>query len=173
MLVEAPVFGGQRRLDQMIGEILDLQDVVVLDPAAADIIAVAIEERDREFGFFQPVVVGGFLKRRDGERQHQHKAGGADGRALGADFDHRPPPAGDVEAVHERGIAFVLLGHPAPGLEHRAVDTRVGFEHETPEPLPPALAIGVTFCQTGTSMTTTARSRRPTGLWARRARAKI
>ena len=152
VLVEAPVFRGERRLDQMVGKVVDLEHVVVLDAAAADGVAVAVEERDRELGFFQPVVVGGFLEGGNRERQHQHQAGRADGCPLGGDFDAHPPPAGDVEAVHEGGIALVQLGQPAPGLEQGAVDARVGIEHEPPKPRLPALAIGVALYQTGTSL---------------------
>src|SRR2546423_524941 len=60
MLVEAAVFGGKGCLDQVVREILKRDRIVVLDAAAADRIAVAIEERHREIRLFQPVLVGGF-----------------------------------------------------------------------------------------------------------------
>ena len=48
MVVKAAILGGERRLDQIVRKILQRNRVVVLDAAAADRIAVAIEERDRE-----------------------------------------------------------------------------------------------------------------------------
>src|SRR6266478_5885660 len=44
MLVEAAVFGRERRLDQRVGEIRQWDGIVVLDAAAADLVAVAVEE---------------------------------------------------------------------------------------------------------------------------------
>ena len=64
MLVEAPVLGRERRLDQRIGELRQRDRIVVLDAAAADLVAVAVEERHRELGLLQPVVVGGLAERR-------------------------------------------------------------------------------------------------------------
>src|SRR6202040_983059 len=48
MVVEAAVLGGERRLDQIVRKILQRYGIIVLDAAAADRIAVAIEERHRE-----------------------------------------------------------------------------------------------------------------------------
>jgi len=152
MIVEAPVFGRERCLDQMIGEILDLQGVIMLDAAAADDVAVAVEERDRELRLLQPVVVAGVVECRHRERQHEDQAGRPDGRPLGGDFDQPPPPAGHVEAIHEGGVALVDIGQPASGLEQRAIDARVRCEQDMPEPLPPAWASGVALCQTNTSL---------------------
>ena len=45
MLVEAAIFRGQRRLDQMVGEILERDRIVVADAAAADLVAVAAAMR--------------------------------------------------------------------------------------------------------------------------------
>ena len=78
MVVEAAVLGGERRLDQIVRKILERDRVVVLDAAAADRVAVAVEERHREIGFLQPVVVGGLAKRRHRQRQHQDQAAEAD-----------------------------------------------------------------------------------------------
>ena len=49
MLVEAPVLGRERRLDEVVGEFLELVGIVVPDAAAADLLAVAVEEGDGEF----------------------------------------------------------------------------------------------------------------------------
>ena len=118
MLVEAPVLGGQHRLDQVVGELVERHGVVVPDAARADLVAVAVEEGDRELGFLQPVVVGGLAEGRDRERQHQDQPAGAERQPLRDRLDQVPaPPAGDVEAVHEGGEALVKLAPPgaAPG----------------------------------------------------------
>jgi len=72
MFVEPPVFGGERRLDEMVGELVERDRVIVADAARAHFIAVAVEEGDRELGLLQPIVVGGFTEGRDRERQ-QHQ----------------------------------------------------------------------------------------------------
>src|SRR3954454_18152370 len=48
VVVKAPILSGKRRLDQVVRKILERNRVIVLDAAAADRIAVAIEERDGE-----------------------------------------------------------------------------------------------------------------------------
>ena len=104
MVVEAAVLGGQRRLDQIVRKILQRNRIIVLDAAAADRIAVAVEKRHREIGFLQPVVVGGFAKRRHRQCQHQQQAAEPEGGGFGQRFDEYPAlPAADIEAVHEGG----------------------------------------------------------------------
>ncbi len=88
MLVEAPVFGREHRLDQVIGELLERNGVVVLDAARAHLVAVAVEDGHRELRLLQPVVVGGFLEGGERQRQHQDEAGGAERRA----FRRSAPP---------------------------------------------------------------------------------
>ena len=87
MLVEAPVFGRERRLDQVIGKVLERDGVVVLDAARADLVAVAVEEGDGELGLLQPVLVGGFAERRDRERQHDDQPAEAERGAFGQRLD--------------------------------------------------------------------------------------
>ena len=48
VLEEAPVLGGERRLDDGVGDVLERHRVVVQDAALADLVAVLIEELDRE-----------------------------------------------------------------------------------------------------------------------------
>ena len=74
MLVEAAVFGRERRLDQRVGELLERDRIVVLDAAAADFVAEAVEEGHRQLGLLQPVVVGGLAERRLRQRQHHDEA---------------------------------------------------------------------------------------------------
>ena len=44
VLEEAPVLGGQRRLDQVIGQLFERHGVVVQNAALADLVAVAVEK---------------------------------------------------------------------------------------------------------------------------------
>src|SRR6516165_4991110 len=69
MLVEPPVLSGERRLDQVVGELVERDCVIVADAARAQFIAIAVEEGDGELGLLQPIVVGGFTEGRDRERQ--------------------------------------------------------------------------------------------------------
>ena len=101
VLVETPVFGREHGLDQVIGKLVERDRVVVLDPARANLIAVAIEEGHRQFGFFQPVIVRGFTECRHRQRQHHDQADSAERCAFRHDFIEAAPPAGDVEAIHE------------------------------------------------------------------------
>ena len=144
MLVEAAVFGGERRLDQRVGEIRQRNGIVVLDAAAADFVAVAVEERHRELGLLQPVVVGGFAEGGQRQRQHQDEAAGAHGGRLRHRLDENPaPPAADVEAVHEHGEPLPDLARPAPGLEDEIVEAGVGIQQEAPELGLPLLLLGI------------------------------
>ena len=113
MLVEAPVLGREHRLDQVVGKLVERDRIVVPDAAGADLVAVAVEEGDRELGLLQPVVVGGLA-----ERRAPPAPASAPGRRRRA---WRPPtavstspapPAGDVEAVHEGGEPLVDLAQP-------------------------------------------------------------
>ena len=134
MLVEAPVLGRERRLDQHVGKLRQRDRIVVLDAAAADLVAVAVEERHRELGLLQPVVVGGLAERRQRERQQHDHAAGAHRGALRQGLDEHPaPPAADVEAVHEHGEPLPDLARPAPGLEQGVVEARVEIQQEPPE----------------------------------------
>ena len=134
MIVEAAVLGGERRLDQVVRKILQRNRIIVLDAAAADRIAVAVEKRHREIGFLQPVVVGGFAKRRHRQRQHQDQAAEPEGRGFGQRFDEHPAlPAPDIEAVHEGGEPLIEFARAFAGREQRGVDARIEVQHEMPE----------------------------------------
>ena len=138
MIVEAAVFGGERGLDQIVRKILQRNRIIVLDAAAADRIAVAVEERHREIGFLQPVVVGGFAKRRHRQRQHQDQTAESDGGGFRQRLDEDPAlPAADIEAVHEGREALIEFARALAGREQRGVDARIEVQHEMPELLLP------------------------------------
>ena len=115
MVIEAAVFGGQRRLDQVVRKIFQRDRIVVLDAAVADRVAVAVEEGDGEIGFLQPVVVGGFAKRRQRQRQHQDQAAEPDGGGFRQRLDEDPAlPASDIESIHEGRVALIEFARRRP-----------------------------------------------------------
>ena len=131
MVVEAAVFGGERRLDQHVRKIFQRDRVVVLDAAVADRIAVSVEEADREVGFLQPVVVGGLAEGGDRERQHQHGAAEAQRGGFRERLDDDPAlPAADIEAVHEGRVALIELAQALGGREQRGIDARIHIQHQ-------------------------------------------
>ena len=95
MLVEAPVLGRERRLDQVIRIVLQRNRIVVPDAARSDLVAEAVEEGDREFGLLQPVLVRGFAERRDRERQRDDESADAERRRFrrGSTSAQRRQPA--------------------------------------------------------------------------------
>ena len=113
MIEEAAVLGGEHRLDDMVGHLVDRHGVALDDAALADLVAVAVEEGDGEIALVAPVA-GGLLEGRHGERQHDDRAGGAERKALAGEFDNAAPPAGDAEAAEEDGQVFPGLGSLKP-----------------------------------------------------------
>ena len=129
MLVEAPVLGGEHRLDQMIGQLVERDRMAVLDAAAADLVAVAVEEGHRELGLLQPVLVGGLAERRAGERQHQHEAAEAHGGHFRQRLDDEPaPPSRDMEAVHDVAVTLERLARQPEAAEQPEVEAGVEIE---------------------------------------------
>ena len=142
MVVEAAVLGGERRLDQIVRKILQRDRIIVLDAAAADRVAVAVEKRHREIGFLQPVVVGGFAKRRHRQRQHQDQAAEPDGGGFRQRFDEDPAlPAADIEAVHEGREPLIEFARALAGGEQRGVDARIEIQHPVPDLLLPVVVV--------------------------------
>src|ERR1700722_13139904 len=126
MVVEAAVFGRQRRLDQIVRKIFQRDRVVMLDAAAADRIAVAVEEGHREIGFLQPVVIGGLPEGGDREREQKYKASQSDAGGFRKRLDEHPTlPAADIKAVHERREALIELARALARGEQAGVDAGV------------------------------------------------
>ena len=135
MLVEAPVLGGEHRLDQVIGQLVERDRMAVLDAAAADLVAVAVEEGHRELGLLQPVLVGGLAERRAGERQHQHEAAEAHGGHFRQRLDDEPPPPSrDMEAVHDVAVALECLARQAEAAEQPEVEAGIEVEQGILDP---------------------------------------
>ena len=139
MLVEAPILGGEHRLDQVVGVFLERDRIVVANAARPDLVTVAVEEGDGELRFLQPVVVGGLVEGRDRQCQHQDQAAGAQRCDFREEFDGQAPPPGNMETVHEGGEPLVILPQPGSGMEHRRIQPRIQVEQEPPEPRPPVV----------------------------------
>ena len=84
---EAPILGGEHRLDEMVGQFVERDRVVVLDAAPPDFDAVTIEERHRQVRALQPILVAGVPERRQRQREGENQADEADVEALAGDVD--------------------------------------------------------------------------------------
>ena len=67
MLVKAPILGGEHRFDDIIGILIDRHGVVVADAAPPHFHPIAVEKCDCEILLLQPIFVGDFAKRRQGQ----------------------------------------------------------------------------------------------------------
>ncbi len=111
----------------------------MLDPAAADLVAVAVEKDYRKLGFFQPVVVGRLPECRNRKGEGHQQPAGAKGGEFGQGLHHQPAaPPRHVETIHE--VAEPLEGlarHPAAA-KQSGIEARVEIKQIGPEALPPA-----------------------------------
>src|SRR5215831_20519468 len=138
MIVEPPVLGREHRLDQMIRKIRERDRARMLDPAAADLIAVTVEKDHRELGLFQPILVGRLAECRNREREGHQEPTGAKGGELGQRLNHHPaaPPC-HVETIHKVAEPFERLAcHPAAA-KQSGIEAGIEFEQIGPEALPP------------------------------------
>ena len=78
MVVEAPVLGGERRLDEIVGQLVERIGIVGADAAAADLVAVAVEEDDRDVLGLVELARRRGIEGRQRQRRHQHRADGAE-----------------------------------------------------------------------------------------------
>ena len=104
VLEEAPILGGERRLDEMIGQISSSGDgVVVQDAALADLVAVLVQEFDARTCRSLMLVLVELRQRRDGECS----------RATNR------PPAPSVSAFRDqpRCMSSLPAGQPEAGEE--------------------------------------------------------
>src|SRR5215831_8294229 len=138
MIVEPPVLGREHRLDQMIRKIRERDRARMLDPAAADLIAVTVEKDHRELGLFQPILVGRLAECRNREREGHQEPTGAKGGELGQRLNHHPaaPPC-HVETIHKVAEPFERLAcHPAAA-KQSGIEAGIEIEQIGPEALPP------------------------------------
>ena len=125
MLEEAPVLGGQRRLDHVVGDVLERDGIVVQDAALADLAAVAVEELDRILAGVERLVLVDLQERRQRQRIHEHKAAGTERQRLRAQFIRHPFPAAQAEAGKEARGRVIALLQPLPGRGETRIDPRI------------------------------------------------
>ena len=79
----------------------------MLDAAIADLVAVAVEERDGELGFFQPVLVE--VSRKEGNGAASASASGCRCECCGfrQRFHDQPAPPAGGAPVHEGGEPLI------------------------------------------------------------------
>ena len=118
VLEEAPVLGGERGLDHRIGDVVERHGVVVQDAALADLVAVLIEEFDGELAGEELALVE-LMERRNGEREHDDEAAGAERQGLGRGLVEQALPAGELEAGEKAGAGIPAVAHRRPGLRER------------------------------------------------------
>ncbi len=99
---EAPILGGENRLDEMVGQFVERDRVVMLDAAPPDFGAIAIEERHRQIRALQPVLVAGVPERRLRQREGENQADDADVEALARELDREFSQPGQAKAVGKR-----------------------------------------------------------------------
>jgi hypothetical protein len=124
MLEEAPVLGGERRLDEVVGIVLELDGIVVPDAPAADLLPVAVEKGDRELLGLQPVVRG-LAKGGQGEPEHDDAPRHAERQRLAGEVEHALLCAAHGEPVEPLGIGLPGRGQAAAAVEEGGVEPRV------------------------------------------------
>jgi hypothetical protein len=126
--------GGQRRLDQVVGHLLQRHRVVVQDAALADLVAVPVEELDGVFARGDAVLVE-LHERRHRQHVEHHQAAGAQREGFRYTLVHEALPAGQPEAGKKAGHAGPAVLHGVSRLGQRGIDPRI-----EPEPIDQALA---------------------------------
>ena len=72
----------------------------MLDSAAADDLAIAVDKGDGEIFFLQPIVVERVVKGGDRHEQGENAAGNSDIGPFAEELDAETPPTGHMEPVH-------------------------------------------------------------------------
>src|SRR5581483_4684497 len=118
------VLGGERGLDEVVGDLLQRHRIVVQDAALADLDAVAVEEFDRILALIDAVlveVVDG------GDRQYveQGEATRAQRQRLADRLVGEPAPAREPKAGKEARQRIPAVLHRLPGRRQRGIDPGV------------------------------------------------
>ena len=94
MIEEAAVLGGEHRLDQVVGHLVERHGVALLDAALADLVAVAVEEGDGEVALWRASRRAVSPGRRGAPAPSISTAPPVPSvSAVAEDLDHRPPEA--------------------------------------------------------------------------------
>ncbi len=115
MLEEAPVLGGERRLDHLVGNFVERHSVVVQDAALADLVAVLVEEFDGELPGEELALVE-LVEGRNGEREHDYEAAGAERQPFRGRLVEQALPTGELEAGEKARAGIPDIAKPRPCL---------------------------------------------------------
>ena len=138
MLEEAPVLGGERRLDQIVREFFERHRIVAQQSALADLIAEAIVEGDA-------VLVGqvhlalGDVEGGQREGEHDEQAAGAERQSLAGKLVEAAEEAFDLEAAEEGRVGAPPILEADPGAIEARIDR--GIDREPIDQLAFAIAL--------------------------------
>src|SRR6476660_8460564 len=138
MLEEAPVFGGECRLDQVVGKLIERNGVVAQESALADLVAEAIVEGDAIF-VRQVHLALSELEGRNGESNKHEQGTRSECQSLAGEVVDDANDASRFKAPEEAGIGAppVLESDPS------AIKTRIysRIDREPIDQLAPAIAL--------------------------------
>ena len=121
MLEEAAVLGREHRLDEDVRHLVDRHGRRAQDAAAADLLAVAVEEQDGVVGFLRQAVRR-HLHRRLGQRQEQDEAGEAERQRLAGELEEDAVEAPGAELARQDRDGFPPRREGVEGTPEAGVD---------------------------------------------------
>ena len=131
MVEEAAILGGQHRLDEMVGQFVEGDRVVVLDAAPADLHAVAIEKGDGEILALQPILVAGLAKRRQRQGQDDDQSRQAEVQAFAQPVDDELARPGKMQAIGNGRRRLQRADRSALGVVERRIHPGVEREQRS------------------------------------------
>src|SRR5690606_2893056 len=127
MLEEAAVLGGEHRVDDVRRHLVDRHRIALDDAALADLVAVAVEEGDRELALAAPVA-GRLVEGGQRQREQQDRRDGAEREALAQKFEEGAAPALELEPAEEDGEPLPEFGEAEARVIECGIDPCVEVE---------------------------------------------
>ena len=118
VLEEAPVLGGERRLDHASGISSSGTASLCRMPRLPISLPLLVEEFDGELAGEELALVE-LLERRKGEREHDDEAAGAERQPFGGRLVEQALPAGELEAGEKARAGIPDIAKPRPCLGER------------------------------------------------------
>ncbi len=125
MAEETPIFGGEHRLYEMVGQFLERDRVVMLDPSPPDLDAISVEEGHREVLPLQPILVARFPIGGKRERDREYQPDEPDVQAFANEVDRGLCDSRDPKPFRECRDRLPRTNRAALRIEHRGIDERV------------------------------------------------
>jgi len=129
MIVEAPVLRGERRLDEIVRQLVERIGIVSPYAALADLVAVFVEERDGEV--FRLVELAGIddPEGRQGKPRHEHRADRRKAHQVRQQLDEKPFESRHMEHGHDVVELCVAGPERVPELIEESIEPGIGAEH--------------------------------------------